>query len=104
MVKNGGPRYGYNTGERCGAVSLRAEGLGGLPLALYRLAELVLLVLIFAHFKIVHYFRQQFKYRSSFGFACRRIAQSAVEHDVFLVQQKPVHFLLPNFLDWQQLD
>jgi hypothetical protein len=82
---------------------LRAEGLGGLPLALYRLAELVLLVLIFAHFKIVHYFRQQFKYRSPFGFACRRIAQSAVEHDV-LVQQKPVHLLLPNFLDWQQLD
>jgi hypothetical protein len=77
--------------------------LYGLALALYRLAEFLLLVLILAHFKIVHYFRQQFKYRSSFGFACRGIAQSAVEHDV-LVQQEPVHLLLPNFLDWQQPD
>ena len=57
-----------------------------------------LLVLIFSLFKIVHLFRQQFKYHSSFGFACRRIAQSAVEHDV-LVQQEPVHLLLANFLD-----
>src|SRR5215475_13173097 len=59
-----------------------------------------LLVLIFSLFKIVHYFRQQFKYHSSFGFARRGIAQSAVEHDV-LVQQEPVHLLLPNFLDCQ---
>jgi hypothetical protein len=30
--------------------------------------ELVLLVLIFAHFKVVHFFDQQLNYHSSFGF------------------------------------
>ena len=35
-----------------------------------RLAELVLLVLVFAHFKVVHLFDQQFNYHSSFGFVC----------------------------------
>ena len=52
--------------------------------------ELVLLVLIFAHFKLVHFFDQQFNYHSSFGFACRRIAQSAVEHNVTFLQE-PLH-------------
>jgi hypothetical protein len=52
--------------------------------------ELVLLVLIFAHFQLGHFFDQQFNYHSSFAFTCRRIAQSAVASNV-LVSQEPVH-------------
>src|SRR5262249_46370437 len=95
------PTDNYHTRHSARSIAGQlVPALYGLALALYRLDDLVLLVLIFAHFKIVYYFRQQFKYRSSFGFARRGIAQSAVERDV-LVQQEPVHLLLPNFLDWQ---
>jgi hypothetical protein len=52
-----------------------------------RLAELFLLVFIFAHFQFVHFFDQQFNYHSSFVFACRQIKQSAVERDVFVLQE-----------------
>jgi hypothetical protein len=62
-----------------------------------RLAKLVLLVLILGHFKPVHFFDQQFNYHSSFGFACRRIAQSAIEHNVSFLQESLHRDLLPNF-------
>jgi hypothetical protein len=59
--------------------------------------ELVLLVLIFAHFELVHFFDQQFNYHSSFGFACRRIAQSAVEHNVTFLQESLHRSSPPEF-------
>jgi hypothetical protein len=38
-------------------------------------------------FQLAHFFGQQFKYRSSLSFACRRFAQSAVELNILALQE-----------------